>query len=182
MANDCCGFMRVASKSKETIERFERIMKYNDDEYFCYRVFQFDRNSDIEKDGDLFYADYFTDVAWGSNRWFYDEDEPDNLIHKGYENNDCDKPIYGTAHYTSITHLSKILAFGVELWTYEPGCGFAEHAICNSAGMFSYETADYIEEYPKGEDGGPDYECEPEIRNGFGDQFNTFRSASKIYY
>ena len=39
MANDCCGTMRVVAKNKRAIDRFERIMQYKDDEFFCYRVF-----------------------------------------------------------------------------------------------------------------------------------------------
>lgn len=180
MANDCCGTMRVVSKSKEAIDRFERIMRYNDDEFFCYRVFQFDKRNEY-RDGEFYCADFYTDVAWGSSKWFYDEDSPGDLIVLGYENNDWSKPIHGTAHYTSVTHLAATLKFGVELWTTEPGCGFAEHATCTSEGEFRYETEEYTETYPKDENGDEDYDEEPTVHNGFGDEFDVFSSAEEIY-
>lgn len=181
MANNCCGVMRVVSKSKGTIDRFERIMLYKDEEFFCYRVFQFEKMDDTQKDGDLYYADFLTDVAWGSSKWFFDKDSPDELIVLGHENNDWSKPIHGTAHYTSVTHLAAVLGFGVELWASEPGCGFAEHATATSKGESNYETKEYTETYPKDENGDEDYSEEPTVHNGFGDEFDVFSSAEEIY-
>lgn len=185
MANDCCGTMRVVSKDKGAIERFERIMQYKDDEFFCYRVFEFERTS-IAKEGDLWVVDYATDVAWGSDKWFHDEDNPYKKIRIGYNKktyyredgtsyvaDDWNSPIYGTAHYTSVTHLCEILKIGVELWTTEPGCGFEEHAMCDSIGRMKYKTADYSEEH------NDDYELVGE-KHGFED-FGDWHSALEIY-
>lgn len=185
MANDCCGTMRVVSKDKGAIDRFERIMQYKDDEFFCYRVFEFERTS-IAKEGDLWVADFSTDVAWSSDRWFHDKDKPNEYIIKGYNKtevtlpsgevitrDDWDNPIHGTAHYTSVTHLCKVLGIGVELWTTEPGCGFEEHAMADSLGRMKYETAEYREECTD------DGEVVSE-KHGFKD-FGDWHSASEIY-
>lgn len=185
MANDCCGSMRVVAKNKAAIERFERIMQYKDDEFFCYRVFQFERAEMFEEDG-YWVAEYSTDVAWGSDKWFHDKDNPDEKIRIGYNKktyyredgtsyvaDDWDSPIYGTAHYTSVTHLCGVLDIGVELWTTEPGCGFEEHAMADSLGRMKYKTAEYREECTD------DGEVVGE-KHGFKD-FGDWHSASEIY-
>lgn len=188
MANDCCGTMRVVAKNKEAIDRFERIMRYKDDEFFCYRVFQFEK-FDEYKDGEFYVAEFSTDVAWGSDKWFYDADRPEKKIITGYEKTrrivrpdsseemceDYEKPIHGTAHYTSVRHLCGVLGIGVELWTTEPGMCFEEHADCDRNGDFHYETAEYREEYEDGEDG------EPTEVHGFGDEYMEFMYANEIY-
>lgn len=187
MANDCCGTMRVVAKDKSAIDRFEKIMQYEDDEFFCYRVFQFERFDDALYDGDGYWvAEYSTDVAWGSDKWFHDDDSPYEHIVKGHkmvkvklsngkevEREDWDNPIYGTAHYTSVRHLCEMLKIGVELWTTEPGCGFEEHATCDSLGRIDYKTAEYSEEYTD------DGEFVGE-KHGFED-FGDWLSASEIY-
>jgi len=185
MANDCCGIMRVVAKDKAAIERFEKIMQYKDDEFFCYRVFEFERTS-ISKEGDLWVTDFSTDVAWSSHTWFHDKDKPDEKIRIGYNKktyhredgtsyvaDDWDSPIYGTAHYTSVTHLCGVLGIGVELWTTEPGCGFEEHAMCDSIGRMKYDSAEYREECTD------DGEVVGE-KHGFKD-FGDWLSASEIY-
>jgi hypothetical protein len=177
--------MRVVSKYKGAIERFEKIMQYEDDEFFCYRVFQFER-AEMFEEGGLWVADYAIDVAWGSDKWFYDSDNPDEKIIIGYNKktyyrkdgtsyvaDDWDSPIYGTSHYTSVTHLCGVLDIGVELWTTEPGCGFEEHAMADSLGRMKYETAEYREECTD------DGEIVGE-KHGFKD-FGDWLSASEIY-
>lgn len=187
MANDCCGTMRVVAKDKSAIDRFEKIMQYEDDEFFCYRVFQFERFDDALYDGDGYWvAEYSTDVAWGSDKWFRDSDNPNEKIIIGYNKktyyrkdgtsyvaDDWDSPVYGTAHYTSVRHLCKMLKIGVELWTTEPGCEFEEHAMCDSLGRVDYKTAKYSEEYTDdGEFFGEEH--------GFED-FGDWLSVSEIY-
>lgn len=195
MANDCCGDMVVVSKSKDAIERFYRIMNYNDEEFFCYRVRGFDSVSDIERDADGYYrARYTCDSAWSSQNWYEDDDDPTRLLHLGYETEErvnsegkkytienFEKPIYGTAHYTSITHLCKVLGLGVEMWSTEPGCQFEEYATCDHNGNYEYTCEDYEEKYPEDENGEPDYNAEPEEVHGFGDDFGCFRDSSEIY-
>jgi len=185
MANDCCGTMRVVAKDKSAIDRFEKIMQYEDDEFFCYRVFEFERTS-IAKEGDLWVAEFSIDVAWSSHTWFHDKDKPNEHIIKGYEKtkvtlpsgevitrDDWTKPIHGTAHYTSVAHLCKVLKIGVELWTTEPGCGFEEHAMVDSLGRMKYDSEEYREECTD------DGEVVGE-KHGF-DDFGDWHLASEIY-
>ena len=188
MANNCCGTMRVVAKNKEAIDRLERIMRYKDDEFFCYRVFQFEKFY-AYKEGEFYVADFSTDVAWSSDKWFQDSDEPDRKIVIGYEKTrkivkpdssvemweDWDKSIHGTAHYTSVRHLCEVLGIGVELWTTEPGCEFEEHADCDHNGDFHYKTSVYREEYEDREN------SEPTEVHGFGDKFMEFIDLDDIY-
>ena len=178
--------MRVVSKSREAIERLERIMNYKDDEFYCYRVRGFDMEGEIEGDGVLFRADFYCDSAWCSGDWFTDFDSPETKIVVGYERDDSGnyistKPIFGKAHYTSVTHLCRMLGLGVEMWSTEPGMCFAEHAGCDHNGVHFYETEDYTEEYPEDKDGKVLYECQPTVRCGFGDKFGKWRTTGEIY-
>ena len=167
MSNDCLGTMRVVSKDKEAIRRFENIMRYKDDEFFCYKVKEFDCAL-ITVEDEYWQAIYHFDVGWSMHRWFEDNDDPSDIIVKGYTK-DCE-PIYGTAHYTSVTHLCKVLGIGVEAFSTEPGMGLAEHAACGFNGNYDYRSEDYEEDG----DGN-------ETINGFGDSFEVYGNKEEIY-
>lgn len=189
MANCCCGQMRVVSKSKRAISRFAKIMNYKDKEFFCHRVRDFSEAVELRKKDGFWVADFYTESAWSSGNWFYQQDEPNRLIVKGFEQEEYtkpdgtkgkrdnfDKPIHGTAHITGLIHLAPLLGIGVELFATEPGFGFAEHATCDSKGNITYETRDYELEYPD-----EDMECEPVEKNGFGDGFMAFMEPEDIF-
>ena len=78
-----------------------------------------------------------------------------------------------SAESAGLDILCKVLKVGVELWTTEPGCGFEEHATCDSLGRVDYKTAKYSEEYT--DDG--EFIGEAHGFEGFGD----WLSASEIY-
>lgn len=167
MSNDCLGTMHVVSKDKEAIRRFENIMQYKDDEFFCYKVKEFDRALVTVEDG-YWQAIYHFDVGWSMRRWFEDNDEPDHIIIKDYTKDY--EPIYGTAHYTSVAHLCKVLGIGVEAFSTEPGMELAEHAACGFNGNYDYRYEDYGED----EDGA-------ETVNGFGNSFEVYGTKEEIY-
>lgn len=186
MANDCCGTARVVSKSREAIDRLDRIMNYKDDEFYLHRVRQFERVGEIEKNGDFYVCEFCTDACWSSEPWFDAGDHPEKLIVDHYEKgqdglDDWNKPVLGTAHYSSFPTVCKKLGVGIELWAEEPGCCFEEHAVCDSNGNWDYSTEEHYESYPEDEDGEPDYGKEPEIVHGFGDEFGEWSCDSEIY-
>lgn len=167
MSNDCLGTMRVVSRDKEAIRRFENIMQYKDDEFFCYKVKSFNRALITTEDG-YWQAIYHFDVGWCMRRWFEDDDEPGSIIINGYTKDN--EPIYGTAHYTSVVHLCKVLGIGVEAFSTEPEMQLAEHAACGCNGNYDYRSEYYSEDG----DGN-------EIVNGFGDSFKIYGNKEEIY-
>ena len=185
MANDCCGIMKVVAKNPDSIKRLMSIMKYEDPEYFCYRVRDVGVQGNIpldkaiEKDGDLYVCDFETDAAWQSGPWFDGTDDPGRLVVTGYGKGM--KEIYGTAHLISIDRLCKKLGLAVELYATEPGCSFCEHYLVNHVGdVIISDIADYELVFPDGEDGEPDYDQEPKEETDM-DLWN-FASPSEIYY
>ena len=184
MANDCCGEMKVVSRKRSAIKRFARIMQYKDKEYFLYRVFQFEEcwsGKELSKYGNkrgLWVAYFGFDVAWSSHEWFHGtEDFNDRLTRR----DKLGRLRKLKAHYSNIPVIAKALGIGVELFSTEPGCCFAEHAVCDAQGNFFYETENYEHVYPEDENGNPDWEAEPKEVNGFGEAFMYFASAEEIY-
>ena len=184
MANDCCGEMKVVSRKRSAIKRFSRIMQYKDKEYYLYRVFQFDEcwnGKELSKYGNkrgLWVAHFGFDVAWSSHEWFHGTEDFNNRLTRRDKLGRLRKL---KAHYSNIPVIAKALGIGVELFSTEPGCCFAEHAVCDAQGNFSYETENYEHVYPEDKNGDPDWEAEPTEVNGFGEAFMDFASAEEIY-
>jgi len=183
MANDCCGTMRVVAKDKSVLERIFKIMQNEDEEFILAKNRGTIEMTPIKQDGEFFTCDMDVDGAWDCSEFLYHEDDPKKLkcISQTYvpEKKDyvCE---YGTAHYTNLPHLAKLLGFGFEAFTTEPGCGFCEHWSGNSEGEFDYDKAEYSLEYPEGEDGEPDYDAEPEEEIGLGG-FMDFCDPESIF-
>ena len=177
MSNDCCGNLKCVAKNKETLDRILKILKYEDSE-FCIHRCKDAQDSESYKDGDLWVKDIYVDGAWNCQQFFRCSDNPDDILIDGFEkdkdgNSIYEKPIYGTAHYTSLCHIAKVLDCGFELYSTEPGMGFWEHLTCNHNGeLIIDETGDY----ELGEDDesftidGEDY-----------DSFNEYMFTDEIY-
>lgn len=128
MAN-CCFFDLTALGKKEDLERLFRIMKYEDDEYYIYRVRDVEMYGLSEWKDDLYSMQLVGDVAWASELWVGDGSY-------GKKNEKSGKI------YTSMTHLSEILDLAIEWYTEEEGCGFAEHiAVCRGK-ILEVDTVD----------------------------------------
>lgn len=114
MAN-CCFFNLTALGKKENLDRLYRIMKYEDGEYYLYRVRDVEVISFKEWKNGLFEMILSGDVAWSSEPWI-------NSERYGVKDKDgCE--------FTSMTHLSEVLDLAIE-W-YTEGDDFAEHmAVC----------------------------------------------------
>ena len=69
MANDASFDMKVVAKDKETIDRLLSIMKYEDKEFYIYRVRDVDVLYPAEKEGDNYSAVFQGDVAWSASAW-----------------------------------------------------------------------------------------------------------------
>lgn len=185
MANDCSGVLRVVSKNRETLDRIFKILNYEDDEYCLYRCRYVNKFGDTYEEDGLYVQDFAVSGAWSCSPFFdYGEHTEMRLI-AGYEKNedgttDFNKPIKGSAHFTDLCHLAKVLDFGCELFASEGGVGFCQHCIVNHEGEYDYEEDNYSEIYPEDEDGEPIYDEEPEEDYGSMD-FMKFSSVEEIY-
>lgn len=112
--SNCCFYDMIAVGKIEDLNRLVKIMKYEDPEYYIYRVKEIDveRIATVEKGSDLKFIHLLGDVANSSSSWAYDEPMPD-------EN--------GKGMYVSLVYLSKLLHLNIE-WQTE-GCeeAFQEH-------------------------------------------------------
>ena len=173
MSNDCCGNLKCVAKNKETLDRIMKILKYEDSE-FCIHRCKDAQDSESYKDGDLWVKDIYVDGAWNCQQFFRCSDNPDDILIDGFEkdkdgNSIYEKPIYGTAHYTSLCHIAKVLDCGFELYSTEPGMCFCEHLACNRFGKMIDESSNY--EY--NDDGSEDF--------GDMDYFGEYMFSDEIY-
>lgn len=112
MANNCYYQMKVVADSKEILERLEKIMDYEDPQYYIRRVRCVDMQ-DVDKEDGLWTATYSGDVAWAAHSWV--DDVPSK------------EPDEDGRFYTTLTALSKELGFSFEIFSEEAGCCFNEH-------------------------------------------------------
>lgn len=181
MANDCCGCLKVVTKNKDVLERVKKIFRYEDEEYCLSRVRDFQDCGEMYEDGEYFVQDFYIDGAWNCERFINNGHLPDKKICLKQEYVDGKWVYeYGTAHFTDLSHLAKILGFGCEFWTEEPGMMFAEHGLVNCDGHYEYDTSDYTISYPEKENGEPDYD-NPIEECGFGDTWREWMYADEIY-
>jgi hypothetical protein len=136
MANCCEYEMMIVGKTKESIERLVKIMKYEDPEFFIYRVFNVEVCEEPNQgyQSDLWVMKIFGDVAWSAESWI---NSPSNKENK-----------FNGAYFTNLPHLCKELDIGVEIYTKEEGVGFQEHYVINNSGeLVSSECEDWYCEY-----------------------------------
>jgi hypothetical protein len=160
MANDCSFDMKVVAKDKETIDRLLSIMKYEDKEFYIYRVRDVDVLYPTEKEGDNYSAVFQGDVAWSASAWVRGIPDPNSKSETG-------------AGYTNLVELCKTLDIGVEIWTSEPGMCFQEHILINNRGLSSYDTTDWTVEY--------DEETDEPIEDGGFDNYGSWVDPNEIY-
>ena len=166
MANDCEYEMTAVSRSREALERLVRIMKYQDPEYFIYRVFDAELREDIEATEDGFFiARIDGDVAWSCATWFTSKERLDS-IHEATG-----------AHYITLDLLCRKLGIGVEVYGQEGGCGFQEYHRCTHAGEVSGDCADWSEEWCDDEGNELDDPIEKGGLAGYGEE----SSPEEIY-
>lgn len=161
MANCTDTTAKIVSKDKNVLEKLKAIFKSEDKDYCLYRC---NGECYLEESEDGFYIAYFDITsAWNCEPMFNATEEP-----------------YEGKTLTNLTILAKKLGFGVELYSTEEGCGFAEHYGVNHKGETTYwETSDYNAEYPLDENDEPDYEKEPTVECDF--EINDFSKALEIY-
>lgn len=164
MPNWCEYDMCVVSKNREALERLIRVMNYEDDEYYIYRVSQATAG-EIEYDDDLYTVRIMGFVAWSCSSWF------DNMERK-------DETIKSGGHYITLDLICKRLSIAVEVFGEESGMGFQEHFLCNANGDVIYnECAEWHQIWF--DDDGNDLP-EP-IESGGLEYYDEFDSPSAIY-
>lgn len=141
--------MKVVAKDKETIDRLLSIMKYEDKEFYIYRVRDVDVLYPAEKEGDNYSAVFEGDVAWGATPWVRGIPDPNSKSETG-------------ASYTNLVEICKALGIQIEIWTSEPGMGFQEYILINDNGEFDYQTEDWQLEWGENDD-------DPKESGGFDD-------------
>lgn len=153
MANCALYSIRFCSKSKEVLERVLRIMRYEDPEYFIYRVGEAELVDGIvqNRDSGVWSMDVEGDVAWSVSSWFAN--------HENAENKDAATG----AHYVSLDILAKRLGFWCEAFCEESGNCFQQYFSCDENGNVHEDTAEWTERWT--DDEGNDLD-EPETSGG----------------
>lgn len=163
MSNDCSGVLKVVAKNKNTLERIKNILNYEDNEYCLYRCKYAEPIGEAFEDNGFWVQDFNVCGAWSCDNFFHYGNNEDKKLVVDYEKmedgmSDFNKPIYGTAHFTDLCHLTEELDFGCELFASEGGMGFCSHHLVTHDGTILWdEMGDYIVHYS--EDG----ECEEEF-------------------
>lgn len=165
MANNAAYDITFVSKSKETLERLVKIMKYQDPEYFIYRVFSVEDDDIVDEGNGLFSIYISGDVAWSNHDWF------DNL-------EDFNRKAENGAHYVTLDILAKRLDFGVQAFCEECGCEFQECHQCDHHGNIQRNECVEWKEIWEDEDGNE--LDEPEHEGGLED-YGDFNDADIIY-
>ena len=131
MANDCRYEMTVVGQ-KESVERLISIMRYQDPEWYLYRVFDVDEEPYITSNGEKYAANFSGYVAWSAARWVSPVRDEDT--HQVAENG---------AHYTNLLNLSGILGLSIAVTTEESGMGFCEFYHIRDGELIDEEVGDY---------------------------------------
>ncbi len=133
MPNWCKYEICVVSKDKASIERFGRILHYEDNEYYLYRVLEANTDEAIIEENGYYYQTILGHVAWSAGNWFRPDDER--------------KPSENGAVFITLTELTKKLSIAVEIFSEESGCCFAEHIACNDGIITINEYTPYTSLY-----------------------------------
>ncbi len=137
MANNCCYSMKIVGHNKQDIDEFISMLQYHhkDGKYFA-RIFEAYVSNIYEENEDRFVASVDGDCAWSVYSCmcagpftYYDRNcEKDNEI-------------------TNLAIETKRLNLIVEIFSEEPGIGFAEHIIFDNGTEVLMEEEDYGEYY-----------------------------------
>lgn len=131
MANNCIYTMKVIGNSREDVNAFVDMMTYENKERYFARIFSADPYDEEEKDG-RYSVMIAGDCAWSvyscmcSGPWSY----------------------YGQGNNSDLTNLeieTKRLGLTVEIYSQEPGIGFAEHFIYDNGNCLVGEETDFSE-------------------------------------
>ena len=156
MPNHCFYSARIVGRRKCNVKRFLAILKYQDTGfkpkdgkeglYFC-RTFDAVCENGILKDGKLYYADVFGDVAWSiASCWLdgeqtYANDRNNHRWPNGIPENREYEDAYGRkviANYViTAPDVCKLLGCAIEIWSSEPGMGFQEHYLIDPDGSMT---------------------------------------------
>ena len=124
MANNCAYNIVAVGKTKESVERVEKILRYEDEEFFLNRVFSvFVVEDPSEKEG-LWTIQLCGDTAWSAEPWANDFPDHDRRSKKG-------------AHYSTLTEICRSLDIGIEVFAEEEAIGVQEHYVVNHIGVFT---------------------------------------------
>lgn len=131
MAN-LCNYDLYATGKKEALEKFSRMMEWEEKPFVDGSMYCADMFSEKSVDnGDGTYTQHFSSAT----RW--------SVQHGMIDRADDDERI-------SLPAAARMLGLEVEIWSDESGCCFAEHIVVNEDGGYSIECEDYYEIYADG--------------------------------
>ena len=164
MANNCEYDLKAVAKSKEALEQFIAVMKYEHSDYYLYRVFEADPDPIVSYQG-LFGVHIAGDVGWSCYEWVHSSE-------------DLNKKSGNGAHYISMRELCKRLDMGVEIFSREPGCAFQEHYIIDHTGaVLVDETEQWIVHWAD-ENGNL---LDTPVETGGFSYYGDFRTCNEIF-
>ena len=133
MANNCLYEMRVVGK-KENVEEFVKILKYEVKDHWLSRIFSaYDENWENLKDGRVVCSIY-GDCAWSVH----------SCMFSGYGSYFGDGADLKDGQSTAGIE-SKRLGLEIEIYSTEPGIGFAEHYLIKNGEVLINDETDYAE-------------------------------------
>lgn len=143
MANWCNYTMKAVSKSKDSLNRLFDIMSYKDPEHYMYEVIQVNNLTGIIEDGEYFYVELEGYVAWSCDAWVFQKSDVNDLLCIGHEKDEngkpiYNKPIYGTAYFTSLPDICKKFDITVQLYGAEPDMEFQLMIHINKNGIINH--------------------------------------------
>lgn len=194
MANNCFYTCRIAGKTKESVERFVAILKYQDYGFkdsrglYLARTFTACCEQGVQKDGDFWYADVQGDVAWSLKVcWFggvssyygeagdkYPYGTPNFYVHRDAVTNEV---IYANLIAT-VPRLCLELDCAMEAWSQEPGNCFQEHYLCDHDGECVIEDC---VKWSEGEYDESTGSILPGTESGGFDDYGDLRPAECVY-
>lgn len=133
MANDCEYNMLAVSPHRESLERLEKILLYQDPEWYIYRVRECVAG-DIEECDGLYTRPFYGSVAWSAGSWMDARITAEPKEKREHTDNG--------ACYTNLLELSQILDIAFEVFTEELGCCFAEYIHVNGGEEICYEDCE----------------------------------------
>ena len=136
MANCCNYSMKAVGKTKESLERFLSILKYEDREFYLYRVQEAAADEPyLDETSGFWEMHIMGNVAWSCSHWV--EDIPGQ-----YGKNDRG------ANYSTIPEACRKLGVGVEIWADEREMAFQQYILVDHEGKVKEKlTKDWNVEY-----------------------------------
>lgn len=144
MANDCGYDMVVVGKTRESLDRMERILDHKDGEFFLYRVFDVATAELPELENGFWRMMLVGNMAWSAAPWITEKPDSAPSTERG-------------ARMSNLQEICKALDVGVEVYYEEYGKAIQGHFIVNHDGIVVESKFMQDLEVEVDEEGFPDF-------------------------